>query len=172
MKTQIFLALCMSMLVAVGCSHRKEKKVENQMETAAVTHTTEYTTISFDRGQKDLSELNKHYLTQLAEKAEARGHKVEEIKVLAWGDKEYSENKSATTAEVDLAKTRAKNIKEYLQSNLPARSNIDSINMAKKPNKWDELIESDSYKAQEAFQTEHMTSKASKAMVIFEFERI
>lgn len=173
MQTKIILALCMSLFVAVGCSHRKNKKAEERaVQTATNVNTTEYTTITFDKGQKELSEMNKHHLRQLAEKAEADGRKIDEVKVLAWGDKEYSLEKSATKAEVNLAKTRADNVKKYLSTNLATDPDIDEVNMAKKPNMWDEMVRSDEYKTKEAFQTEQMTSKASKAMVIFEYEQI
>ncbi len=173
MQTKFFLALCMSLFVAVGCSHRKEKKAEERaVHTAANVNATEYTTITFDKGEKELSEMNKHYLHQLTEKAANDGRKIEEIKILAWGDKEYSLEKKATKAEVNLAKNRAEKVKTYLEANMKKDADIDSVNMAKKPSMWDEMVRNEEYKTKEAFQTEQMTSKASKAMVIVEYESI
>lgn len=170
MQTKIILAMCVSLLVAVGCSHKKHKAEEKAVETAANVNHTEYTTITFEKGQKELSEMNKHHLRQLAERAKSDGREVNEIKVLAWGDKEYSSDKSATGAEIKLADKRADMVKGFIKKDLEPKADIDEVNMAKKPSKWDELVENDTYKTKEAFQTEQMTSKASKAMVIYEFE--
>jgi hypothetical protein len=191
MRSRMVVSLAMatmSLLFAAGCSTpvAKKKSAEETKATeiqAPAVVGTHYTTIIFDPGKSSLDTLSREHLKELASRAQKTRKPIEEIKILAWADKEYPEkvNGKASTSDVMLASERARKIREYLEIDLKEMEDIDSYNMAKRPNLLSKLLKNEEYKVKNAFETSGATgselpdgsvsyTKASKAMVIIEYE--
>lgn len=172
---QSFGATFLLILFAAGCSSSEKKSTE--------VMGTHYTTIEFDKGQSTLSREDKKLLQSLSKKAHDDNRKIEEIRILAWSDKEYPDpsKQSAPTSEIVLASNRANEIKEYLENDLSEYEDIDSYNMARRPDFLSKLLRDDEYAVKKAFEASGATgtkltdgrvsySKASKALVIIDYE--
>ncbi len=166
-----------SLFFAAGCSSESKKKAEEDKVIAASR--SQYTAIEFEKGRSILSATSKEHLKALA-KTWATGPS-QEVKVLAWADEEYP-NKvegKASPKEVILASDRARAIKEFLKEELKAKGDVDSYNMAKRPNLFSKVFQNEEYKLKESFEASGATgvklddgsvsySKAGKAIVIIE----
>ncbi len=130
-----------------------------------------------------MSETSKEHLKSLTTRAHKAGKPIEEIKVLAWSDKEYPDKVKgkASTGEIILASERAQKIKSYLEVDLKESDDIDSFNMAKRPDLISKLFQNDEYDVKNAFEQSGTTAsrlddgsvsytKASKALVIIDYE--
>lgn len=197
MKSRMFMSLAfagVSLLMAVGCSTPVAKKKPAVQTTASKTTTiteskapvvagTEYTTILFPEGRASLDTLSKENLKALANKAHKSKKEINEIRILAWADKEYPDKVTgkASSKDIELASKRAQKIKDYLVSDLKEMEDIDAYNMAKRPNLLSKLLQNDEYAVKEAFETAGATgeklpdgsvsyTKASKAIVIIDYE--
>lgn len=178
----------MSLVLATGCSSTpaKKKSVEQKVQTtvdAPEVMGTHYTTIVFDKGKSNLSAVDKTALQELAEKAHKSSKRIDEIRILAWADKEYPDKVTGKTKEKDinLASERAERIKDYLESDLKETEDIDGYNMARRPNLFSKVFQDDEFEVKNAFETSGTTSsrlpsgevsytKASKALVIIDYE--
>jgi hypothetical protein len=96
--------------------------------------------VEFNAGQTGLDDDAKNDLNDLKKEAEQAGA-IEEIRVIAWADKEYpiAEQKRYTRADIRLADERAQNVKNYLERDLHLKS-ITTYNMAKRPNLLQEML--------------------------------
>lgn len=197
MKSRMFVSLAfasMSLLLAAGCTTPVAKK-KTAYQTTASTSTakeevkapaivgTEYTTVFFQKGRASLDTLSKENLKALANNAHKSKKEISEIRILAWADKEYPDKVSgkASTKDIILASERAQKIKDYLEEDLKEMEDIDSYNMAKRPNLMSKLLQNDEYEVKDAFETAGTTgeklpdgsisyTKASKAIVIIDYE--
>lgn len=171
------------LLQAVACSHSEQKTPMNLTDQAPAIEGTYYTTVIFDKGRAYLNSENKENLRAFTEVAHQSPKRIEEIRVLAWADTEYPDEIKGKASQKDvlLAGERAQNIQKYLEESLNESSNVDSYNMAKRPNLVSKLLKSDDFKVKEAFETTGMTgeklpdgnisyTKASKAIVIIDYE--
>jgi hypothetical protein len=182
----------MSLIFATGCSTPVAKK-KSTTQTITTTETkevrapavvgTEYTTVFFNKGRSSLDSMSKENLKHLISTAHKSKKDIEEIRILTWADKEYPDkvNGKPSTSEIILASDRAQKIKDYLEEDLKEMEDIDSYNMAKRPNLMSKLLQNDEYKVKEAFETSGATgdklpdgsvsyTKASKAIVIIDYE--
>lgn len=182
MNKIVFMSL---ILISVGsCAHNAQKKSsDDSAKVAAAVGGTHYATIEFEKGSSKLTPISQQNLNALAARANQDGREIEEIKVLAWADKEYPEkvDKNPNTKDVILAKERAKSIESYLEEDLHNGTEIESFNMAKRPNLLSKLVKGDDYAVKEAFERSGATStklddgstsysKASRAIVIIDFD--
>ncbi len=189
MKSRMIVTLAMatmSLIFAAGCSSSdaKKKSAEEiqkaQNQTAIGTH---YTTVVFEKGEAALSTINKADIKKLAANARQNKKPIEEIRILAWGDKEYPDkiNGKAGPSEIILASERARVIRELLEKELKEYEDIDSYNMARRPNLLSKVLRNDEYDVKQAFESSGTTgstlpdgsvsyTKASKAMVIIDYE--
>lgn len=194
MKSRMIVSLAMatvSLILAAGCSTTpvaKKKSLEPSRATATVKKPeavggTHYTTIVFPKGRSNLDSLSKQNLKALASRAHKNKKPIEEIRILAWSDTEYPDKITgkASTKDIILASERAQKIKSYLEDDLKEMDDIDSYNMAKRPNLLAKLLQNDEYDVKEAFETSGATAsklpdgsvsytKASKALVIIDYE--
>jgi hypothetical protein len=188
----VSLALAsMSLIFAAGCSTPAAKKksagetasTKKEEARAPAVAGTQYTTVFFNKGKSSLDSVSKQHLKDLASKAHKADKEIEEIRILAWSDKEYPDKVSgkASTKEIILASERAQKIKDYLEEDLKEQEDIDSYNMAKRPDLMSKLFQNDEYKVKDAFETVGATgeklpdgsvsyTKASKAIVIIDYE--
>lgn len=191
MNSRMLVSLAMatlSLVFAAGCTSptAKKKSVEAKETAEAKVPTvpgTHYTTLVFDKGRSSLSETSKKHLKELATRAHKAGKPIEEIKILAWADKEYPDKVKgkAATGDIILASERAQKIKNYLEEDLKESDDIDAYNMARRPDFVSKLFRDEEYDVKTAFEQSGATgsrlgdgsvsyTKASKALVIIDYE--
>jgi hypothetical protein len=192
----VSLALAsMGLIFAAGCTTPAAKKKSAYQNSATAAPTTvekartpavvgtEYTTVFFNKGRASLDSLSKQHLKDLISNAHKTRKEIDEIRILTWADKEYPDkvNGKASTSDIILASERAQKIRDYLEQDLKEMEDIDSYNMAKRPNLMSKLLQNDEYKVKEAFESSGATgdklpdgsvsyTKASKAIVIIDYE--
>lgn len=180
-------SLPLTLVLVAACSHQpKVSKAPVSTPTPKVTSVTEgphYTSLVFEKGKTVLSKMSKQHLNELAARANREGREIDNIKILAWADREYPDKveSKAPTREVILAKKRAESIKEYLQEDLHAEEKIDSFNMAKRPGLVSKMVRGEEYQLKEEIEHAGASasrldngnvsySKASKALVIIDYQ--
>lgn len=176
-------ALFLSIFIAAGCSSDNKATYADTSKKTPEIIGTQYTTIVFDEGKSTLSRNDKKQLQKLADKAHDDKREIDEIRILAWSDKEYPEpdKKKASEQEILLAANRAQAIKNFLEEDLNEYEDIDAYNMARRPDFLSKLLRDDEFSVKEAFEGSGATgtkladgktsySKASKALVIIDYE--
>ncbi len=179
-RNLVFLILSLALY---ACSHKEEgKRVENSGIAAEGFEGSHYTAVQFDRGQSVLNEANKKYLNELAKKASRTGREIDEIKILAWADREYpAEGEKTKTRDVILANERANVIRKFMKDGLNASEPFDIFNMAKKPGKMDELLKDEEFRVKEDVADSGVSAtrlpggqtsytKAGKVLVIIDYK--
>jgi hypothetical protein len=127
--------------------------VAKTTEATALSGGSDYTMIQFKKGSTALTEAGKIALRNLSEEGIKSARSIDDIKVLAWADREYpSEKAKATRRDVKLADERAAVIKTYLKDDLKVSASIDNHNMAKRPGLFSEMMKSDDYKVKKNFE--------------------
>jgi hypothetical protein len=191
MNARMFVSLAfasLSLVFATRCSipNAKKKSVEGtkaQEAKVSAVSGTYYTTIIFAEGKSSLTQKSKDHLKELAALAHKDGRPIEDIKILAWADKEYPDKtkSNAATRDIILASERAQKIKSYLEKDLKESEDIDAYNMARQPNLIAKLFRNEEYDVKKAFEQSGATAsrlddgsvsytKASKALVIIDYE--
>lgn len=137
-------------MMALSCSSTDKNKVTTTDSDASYRQAAKekkharVATVDFDRGTPRLGMKEKQELNALIEDARSKG-KIAEVKVLAWGDQDYSgEGRTAPSSQIDLADARAKNIRTYIRDSLNFRD-IDSHNMAERPGVMSKLFKTEDY---------------------------
>jgi len=155
----------------------------------AVTKTMEgeeayYTVVEFDKGKDKLNESSKKALRKFIEKAQKEGREIDDIKIMAWADKEYPvQGAKVDKKDIKIAKERSEAIEDYLKDDLDTDGDYASFNMAKRPNKVNEFFKSDDYKTKKTFEESgssptstseelatFMNNKAGKALIMVDYE--
>ena len=156
-------------------------KNSSTSRAAAMSGGSEFAVIEFDKGSYDLSESGRATLQKIAKVANSDKKEIEEIKVLAWADREYPDTGiKAERQQVNLADDRASVIKSYLKDDLNTDADIDKHNMAQRPGAFAELVKSEDFKIKNNFEnagaapTENMpdimSTKVSKAIIVIKYE--
>lgn len=105
--------------------------------------------ISFDKNSDKLTDMQKTELRNAVNEAAQKG-KIDEVKVLAWSDKEYPAEKGKQSKDdVNLAKNRLKNLKAFLKDELKVKD-IDAHNMTERPNALEKLLNTSDAKVKNA----------------------
>lgn len=179
-------------LTAVACSsHKTEDKTTSVQEptktSQAVQEVAEnngayYAVLKFDKGTQRLSEASKKDLRDFVASAQREGRKIDEIKILAWADREYpATGVRLTDRDVKMATERSKSIEKYLKDDLNTSGDYETYNMAKRPNKVSEFFKGDDYKTKRIFERSgaapsgtdmqaFMNNKASKALIMVDYK--
>ena len=182
MTTVAFAALT----VASACStSSRDSKSTKSLEghPPRLDMVTQYTTITFEPGESELTKMNKALIKELLMGAHKKKNQIEQIRILSWSDMEYpmtQENKT-TSKDILLAGERAEKIRNYIKNDLKETDDIDSYNMARKPSFLSQLFRSDEAMVKETFEVSGTTSsrladgslsytKASKALVIINYK--
>lgn len=148
----------------------ESKQLASEQETNLVTE------VAFPKAKSNVSAQAQQDLKNLFVKAKKRG-KVEEIKVITWGDQEYPSvhDKKLSEQQQDLVKKRNKNIENYLEQ-IDKTAKIETISMAERPGALEDLFSSDSADIKKSLETAGIPNtdtsvkvpgKASKSVVIF-----
>lgn len=188
MNSRILLsvtAAAISFILASACTTPKSKKKSPQemaSEAARPVIGSFFTTLVFEKGQSALTSKNKSEIKKLTAEAEQKRIPIEEIRILAWADQEYPEHigKKPETQEIILASERARNIREYLEKELPGEHDIDSYNMARRPGLLSKLLKNEEYQIKETIEKSGTTgttlpdgsvsySKASKVLIVIDY---
>ncbi|NUN05198.1 MAG: hypothetical protein HUU57_05495 [Bdellovibrio sp.] len=146
-----------SSVVVIGCAYHPSKDASYTSSSptavaAAEVGTSHYTVINFKPGAKSLSREEKSKIRELAALAERQG-KVAEFKVLAWSDKEYpADGAKVASADSKLADDRANEIENFLEKDVNTSADVDTHNMAKRPNMLGEMTKSDDYEIKTTFE--------------------
>lgn len=192
------VALLATLAVASCSSHKTEEGHRGHVITsntsAAEIETTKtnqaivknngeyYAVLEFDKGTQRLSEASKRDLKAFVASAKTEGRDIDDIKILAWADKEYpAKQKNLSDRDVKIANERSKAIEKYLKDDLNTEGNYATYNMAKRPNKVSEFFRGDDYKTKRIFEkagaapagsqmTSFMNNKASKALIMIDYE--
>lgn len=148
MKATTTVLLFSSLLFS--CAHKEapQKRAEAEGIAQEGFEGSHYSAIQFKRGTSVLTEENKRHLNALAAKASRTGREIEEIKVLAWADREYpnSKNEKLKTRDIILANERASVIREFIRKDLHSQEPIDVFNMAKKPGLIQQMTKGEEFK--------------------------
>lgn len=166
-----------------ACSHKaQDSRVENSGIATEGFEGSHYTAVQFERGTSVLDETNKKFLNELAKKASRTGREIDEIKILAWADREYpQEGEKSKTRDVILANERANVIRKFMKDDLNSNEPFDIFNMAKKPRKIDELFKDEEFQVKEDVADSGVTAtrlptgqtsytKAGKVLVIIDYK--
>jgi hypothetical protein len=95
--------------------------------------------VAFDKNSDKLTDAQKNEIRAAVNEAAQKG-KIDEVKILAWSDKEYpAENGKQTKEEIGLAKNRIKHLKAFLKDELKVKD-VDAYNMAERPNSLEKLL--------------------------------
>lgn len=141
-KSVFALALCATLPLA-----SMQAKAED--DRAKLMGYSDSAEIDYKKGSKSLTSGEKQELDELVSKAASKGE-IEEVKVLAWADKEYpAEGQKVTKKDKNLADDRAKAVENYLKKkhNL---SKVETFNMAERPNAMEKLFKTSDYKVKTA----------------------
>jgi len=165
-------------VMAFGCSSTNDRAVTTTdttyRDTAKEKKQARVATVDFDRGTPRLGLKEKQELNALIQAARSRG-KIAEVKVLAWGDADYSaDNRKAPSTQIDLADARAKNIRTYIRDSLNF-TDIDSHNMAERPGVMAKLFKTEDYELktgtyEQDGKTFTPSAEPQKALVFVEME--
>lgn len=155
LKTTLSIA---AMLAIAACSN-KPTHVETARANADTTQATaisggsDYTVIEFKKGSDQLTESSREAIRHLSAESARHDRAIDEVKVLAWADREYpADSTKATKREKELAERRAEEIKKYIKDDLRLSADVDNHNMAKRPGVFSELIQTDDYKIKTNFE--------------------
>lgn len=89
--------------------------------------------LSFDKNGRGLSEAQKTEIRNAVNDAAQKG-RIDEVKVLAWSDKEYPTEKGKLSKDDHkLAKARMNEIKKFLKDDMKV-SSVSTYNMSERPN--------------------------------------
>ena len=194
MKLKVIAIAALMSTFAIGCSSHK---THHEAEEAKVTKTKEvikpaqtvtenngayYAVLTFDKGTQILSDNSKKDLKEFVVSAQREGREIDEIKILAWPDREYpATGVRLTDRDVKIATQRSEAIEKYLKDDLNTKGNYETYNMAKRPNKVSEFFHGDDYKTKRFFERStanpagsdmqaFMNSKASKALIMLDYK--
>jgi hypothetical protein len=139
---------------------------------AAEDGSSDVTDIKFKKTSSHLSEKNKKKNEAALARAQKQA-KITHSSIVAWSDEEMPKHseKNLSKGSIELASTRAQVIKDYLQNNHPGFG-IEIVNMAKRPGKFKDFLETNDVRIQKAFATAGTgDSKASHAIIIIETDQ-
>ena len=186
MSSRMFIGAAMaviSLVLATGCTHEGKKKPQNDSSRVlANLGANSFTTIEFQKGKSELTDQAKESLKEFASKVNKANFSIEEIKILAWSDKEYPKaDKKTNPRDAILASDRASSIKDLLRDEIKNEKEIHLFNMAKRPGAFNEMLNTKDYALKTALEKsgpsttknsdgELSYTKASKAIVIIDYD--
>lgn len=128
-----FLIVLMFVLTGQSFAWTTSQDAANRLGAAHVKE------VSFDKNSDKLTDFQKTEIRTAVSDASQKG-KIDEVKILAWSDKEYpTENKKQTKEEIGLAKNRIKHLKSFLKDELKVKD-VDTYNMAERPNAFEKTF--------------------------------
>ena len=108
--------------------------------------------VEFDEGKYNLQPGEADEIKNAINEAKKNGQ-IAEVKVLSWADQEYpAKGTKAPKSSVKLANNRADTIKTVMKNELGVKD-VDTYNMAQRPNTIQELIKTNSAKVKAEMET-------------------
>lgn len=105
--------------------------------------------IRYPKGAKSLSNEQKREIDEVVSMAQSKGE-IDQVKVLAWADREYPrKGVKIPRLERSLASERSKAVRRYLKERHKI-SEVDTYNMAERPNTLEKLFSTSDYKVKSA----------------------
>lgn len=105
--------------------------------------------VSFEKNTDKLSDFQKTEIKNAINEASQKG-KIDEVKILAWSDKEYPAEKGKQSKDdIKLAKKRIRHLKAYLKDELKV-PDVDAYNMTERPNALEKLFNTSDAKIKNA----------------------
>lgn len=151
-----------------GCSSSPRTMNSDHSTTSATTRTAaqkseahNFVEIQFKTGSSELTDQAKSSLVSVLDQARADG-KIEEVLVLSWSDKEYpyKSNTRLTSAQAELADKRNATIEKYIET--MSYAEIDTYNMAKRPNVFSSLFNTSDTRMKNSFMAAGLGSSENK----------
>ncbi len=191
----MFKVICLiSSILLMSCSSKEPAEKTSNEETSVQTQETIsmeskllaneqesnlVTEIKFDHQKANISGKAREQLKELHRKASKKG-KIEEIKVISWGDQEYPSvhEKKLSEVQVKLVEERNATLENYLKT-IEKDADIETISMASRPSTLDKWFSSDDARIKKSLETAGIPNtdttvkvpgKASKSIVIFIME--
>lgn len=138
-----FLALACALILSAPAFAANHTSANPKNNVSAYTE-EQVGQISFGEGRTTLTQAEREEIDQLVTKFKT-SDRIDEIKVLAWADREYPvQGEKASKADITLAKKRSEAVKDYLKK-VHKISDVDTYNMAERPNSMQKLFETGSY---------------------------
>lgn len=164
-EVSVLQNFCFAVFVVFGMLAWAEDFVPVEEAAAAnMIGATHVAPIYFRQGELTLSREEKKALQAFITSARAKGN-LEEVKVLAWADREYPmTEKAAQPIQVEMAQTRANNIRKFLNENLEVHS-VGVFNMAERPTPSDEMLKTSDYKVKHAMEVTGVVPKPDETGV-------
>lgn len=104
--------------------------------------------ISFEKSATGMSEKQKEEIRAAVNEAAQKG-KIDEVRVLAWSDKEYPAEKGMQNkADNELAKKRAQEMEKFLKKDMKV-STVKTYNMSERPNALETFLNTSDAKVKE-----------------------
>ncbi len=189
-KMIVLLTTGLALALGGGCSHAHHAKevavahvehAEAAPAVAAVSPGAEYAVVKFQKGSHALSDSGRQEINRIANRSVNEGRKINDIKILAWADREYpNQGIKANSKDVHLAGDRADVIKSYIKHDLNTNAKVDEHNMAKRPGFLSELVKTEDFKIKNKIENSGLTKngtanpflgkKESKALVLITYE--
>lgn len=180
------LRFAMVLLLVFSCAQKKQMKQaaserESLERNIAALEGGFSTAVVFEEGERNLTESGEKNLALFAARAKRNQRLIESVKILAWADAEYpAQSEKAHPREIILAKERAQEIKEYLETKVEDLE-IHAFNMAKRPGTLSSVTKNEEFALKRAIEEMGPTStrldngelsysKASKAIIIVEYK--
>jgi hypothetical protein len=186
-KNHLLTSFIFVLVLFTACSHPVPKVVSSkstQMEDVRLkTNGSYYTILEFDKGKSSLTDHNKEELKEFLAKAQEDGKPVNDIKILAWADKDYEGEGKPEKDDVKVADKRTEVIEKYLKDDLNADAGLAAYNMAKRPDRIDKFLHSEDSRVKKVFEktgslptdeggdlSSLLEAKASKALIMVDYE--
>jgi hypothetical protein len=122
--------------------------------------------VEFDEGQSSIKPAEKDELKAALNEAKKSG-KVAEVKIFSWADQEYpAKGVKAPKSSIQLAEQRSDSLKNMMKKDLGV-SEIETYNMAKRPNALQEMLKTGTAKAKAQMETTGAAPTKSEDTGIF-----
>lgn len=130
--------------------NRPSASIEAQ-QVAAAQGTPLVTEVAFAAGRDRLGKADGKKINRFIDESLKQGD-VEKIQVISWADEEYPSvnTKKLSQSQIDLAHRRGEEIHAYIRRH--KFSDIELINMARRPNALQKLVQSDDYRIKRALE--------------------
>lgn len=159
----------------------KESKVVSMesKQLASEEESNLVTEVTFTKEQATLSKAAQEDIRKLYQKAAKRG-KIDEVKVVTWGDQEYPSvhEKRLSEKQIKLVEKRNDALEKYLDQ-ITKGADVETYSMAERPGTLNRLFASEDAKIKKSLETAGIPNtdtsvkvpgKASKSVVIFIME--
>lgn len=162
LKLFTLAALLLAVSACEGQPKRAEESVSKSTRHAARQAGASFVTeVQFSKGMAELTDASKKNLDELLTKARKAGE-IDEVVVLAWADQAYPQKgeKTLSSDQVRVADHRRHAIKDYLKT-VDRGLDVDTHNMAKRPNALQKLFETSDAKVKRAMEAAGLGTKGT-----------